>query len=122
MTGPAAGDLLLVLNAGSSSITLAVFDRDLTERLSVIADGVGGSGRLKLGDVETVRALPRLAREDAITGKQDLLRKTSGLHGLTARFSDMRALKEAATAEAASACMPRARASRHGSSRRKRST
>jgi acetate kinase len=46
MDDPAHGDLILVLNAGSSSIKLAVFDHDLTECLSGIADGIGGTGSL----------------------------------------------------------------------------
>lgn len=58
MHGPAANDLILVLNAGSSSIKLAVFDSDLTERLSGIADGIGGPGTLRIGSDKTARDLP----------------------------------------------------------------
>ena len=58
MTGPAARDLILVLNAGSSSIRIAVFDRNLTERLSGIADGIGGPGTLRIGGEKATRDLP----------------------------------------------------------------
>ena len=47
---------LLVLNAGSSSIKLAVFDMGLNQQLSGIAEGIGGTGRLRLGAQD--RALP----------------------------------------------------------------
>ena len=47
-----AGDnLILVLNAGSSSIKFAVFDRDLNSKISGIAEGIGGASRLKVNDV-----------------------------------------------------------------------
>jgi|SRR6056297_2261402 len=49
MGGPGQGDAILVLNAGSSSIKLAVFDAGLTERLSGMAEGIGGAGTLRLG-------------------------------------------------------------------------
>src|SRR6056297_1009955 len=55
MDDPAQGDLILVLNAGSSSIKLAVFDGDLAETLTGIADGIGGTGSLKLGNVKTAQ-------------------------------------------------------------------
>ncbi|MEC3861320.1 acetate/propionate family kinase [Mesobacterium sp. TK19101] len=42
-------DRVLVLNAGSSSIKFAVFDRDLTETISGLADCIGGASRLKIG-------------------------------------------------------------------------
>ncbi|RXV64029.1 acetate kinase [Roseovarius sp. A46] len=58
MTDPASGDLVLVLNAGSSSIKLAVFDGGLAERLSGIADGIGGAGLLKIGGNASAHALP----------------------------------------------------------------
>ena len=48
MTGD---DLILVLNAGSSSIKFAVFDRDLNSKISGIAEGIGGASRLKVNDV-----------------------------------------------------------------------
>jgi len=44
-------DLILVLNAGSSSIKFAVFDRDLNSKISGIAEGIGGASRLKVNDV-----------------------------------------------------------------------
>ena len=47
----AGDDLILVLNAGSSSIKFAVFDRDLNSKISGIAEGIGGASRLKVNDV-----------------------------------------------------------------------
>jgi acetate kinase len=47
--------MILVVNAGSSSIKIAVFDDGLGERLSGIADGIGGSGRLRIGDMSEAR-------------------------------------------------------------------
>lgn len=58
MSKPGNSDLVLVLNAGSSSIKLAVFDGQLTQVLTGIADGIGGPGTLKLGDVKTTQAFP----------------------------------------------------------------
>ncbi|MDZ7709324.1 MAG: acetate/propionate family kinase [Roseovarius sp.] len=81
MTGPAASDLILVLNAGSSSIRIAVFDSDLTERLSGIADGIGGPGTLRIGDEKTARNLP-----DHATALQSILQALE-THGFPlARF------------------------------------
>lgn len=40
---------VLVLNAGSSSIKVAVFGGDLREHLHGMADGIGGTGALKIG-------------------------------------------------------------------------
>lgn len=42
--------LILILNAGSSSIKFSVFDRDLTERLHGLAEGIGGASRLIIGE------------------------------------------------------------------------
>ena len=58
MTGPGDGDLVLVLNAGSSSIKLAIFDSALNQILSGIADGIGGPGTLKLGGVKSAQDVP----------------------------------------------------------------
>jgi acetate kinase len=58
MSDPARGDLVLVLNAGSSSIKLAVFDGALGQRLSGIADGIGGAGRLRIGARDSAHDLP----------------------------------------------------------------
>ena len=41
---------VLVFNAGSSSIKFAVFDGELTERLSGIAEAIGGASRMRVGD------------------------------------------------------------------------
>ena len=51
-------DTLLVLNAGSSSIKLTLFDMALNQRLSGVADGIGGSSRLRLGDDTQALELP----------------------------------------------------------------
>jgi acetate kinase len=40
---------ILVLNTGSSSVKFAVFDGHLRERLSGVAEGIGGSGHLRIG-------------------------------------------------------------------------
>jgi len=53
MAGPGDTDLILVLNAGSSSIKFAVFDGNLNEVLSGMADGIGGPGFLKVGTGKT---------------------------------------------------------------------
>ncbi len=44
--------MLLVVNAGSSSIKWAVFDLDLTERVKGSVSEIGGSGRLRLGALD----------------------------------------------------------------------
>ncbi|MGR3761678.1 acetate/propionate family kinase [Roseobacteraceae bacterium NS-SX3] len=44
-----AGQHILILNAGSSSIKFAVLDGALQEVLAGLAEGIGGSGRLKAG-------------------------------------------------------------------------
>ena len=49
MTAPGGEDAILVLNAGSSSIKFAVFGGDLKERLTGMADGIGGDGALRVG-------------------------------------------------------------------------
>ena len=47
--------LVLVVNAGSSSIKAAVFDGGLAERLRIEAQGIGQTGALRLGDAPPVR-------------------------------------------------------------------
>lgn len=47
--GPDTGDIL-VLNAGSSSIKFAVFDSDLTEKVSGLAAEIGGASFLRISD------------------------------------------------------------------------
>lgn len=49
-------DDILILNAGSSSIKLTVFDHALKMRLSGVADALGGAACLRIG--EQKRALP----------------------------------------------------------------
>lgn len=43
-------DQILVLNAGSSSIKFAIFDAELVEKISGIAEDIGGSSCLRIGD------------------------------------------------------------------------
>jgi acetate kinase len=74
MAGPGDTDLVLVLNAGSSSIKFAVFDGNLNDVLSGMADGIGGPGTLKVGDDKTDAPLPDhdaalAAVLDALTAK-----------------------------------------------------
>ena len=47
-----AANNILVLNAGSSSIKFAVFNTDLNEKISGIAEGIGGSSTLKIDGEE----------------------------------------------------------------------
>ncbi|MFC6686974.1 acetate/propionate family kinase [Jhaorihella thermophila] len=44
---------ILVLNAGSSSIKFALFDADLTQCLSGMAEAIGGASRLRVGEEVT---------------------------------------------------------------------
>lgn len=53
MTRAAAGDGILAINAGSSSVKAAVFGPDLTERIRLLAEGIGGTGRLRVGAGES---------------------------------------------------------------------
>ena len=48
MGDPVTSDAILVLNAGSSSIKFAVFDGALDEKLSGIAEAIGGASRLRV--------------------------------------------------------------------------
>ncbi|MDP4991004.1 MAG: acetate/propionate family kinase [Marivita lacus] len=50
MADPAVDGPILVLNAGSSSIKFALFDADLTETLSGMADAIGAASSLRIGD------------------------------------------------------------------------
>lgn len=51
--------MILVINAGSSSVKFAVFDTDLTLRLSGNADGIGSdTGRMRFGDDSAPATLP----------------------------------------------------------------
>lgn len=49
--------MLLVVNAGSSSIKLAVFDAGLTQVLAGSVTEIGGQGRIKIGDVDQTVAI-----------------------------------------------------------------
>ncbi len=51
-------DAILVLNAGSSSIKLTLFDMDLTERLSGAVDAIGGAARLRIGSDTRLLDIP----------------------------------------------------------------
>ncbi len=57
MTEGGAGDIL-VLNAGSSSIKFALFDADMGERLSGVANGIGGTSALTINGTTKPIALP----------------------------------------------------------------
>lgn len=48
---------ILVVNAGSSSIKLAVFSADLNQQLSAEASGIGSTGQLRVGDARQETAL-----------------------------------------------------------------
>ena len=52
------GDAILILNAGSSSIKFALFDRTLKQRLTGVADAIGGASILRMGVVESALTLP----------------------------------------------------------------
>jgi acetate kinase len=51
-------DALLVLNAGSSSIKLTVFDMALNQRLTGVADAIGGASTLRIGDTKLAIDMP----------------------------------------------------------------
>ena len=53
---------ILVVNAGSSSIKLAVFDQALNVLLTAEASGIGGTGALRVGQDRTSAELPEHAR------------------------------------------------------------
>lgn len=73
---------LLVVNAGSSSIKLAVFSGDLSPVLTAEAAGIGTSGSLRIGDTRTDLPLPDHA------AAFDLLLEHLAAQGLTpAQFS-----------------------------------
>ena len=72
MAGPGDTDLILVLNAGSSSIKFAVFDGNLNEVLSGMADGIGGPGVLKVGTGKT--ELDLADHDAALSAALDALR------------------------------------------------
>ncbi|PKQ13054.1 MAG: acetate kinase [Alphaproteobacteria bacterium HGW-Alphaproteobacteria-1] len=50
--------MILVVNAGSSSIKVAVFDGGLVEQVSGIADGIGATGRLGIGTLSQAHDFP----------------------------------------------------------------
>ena len=50
--------MILVLNAGSSSIKFSLFDNGLAERLSGIAEEIGGAARLTIDGKQQDIALP----------------------------------------------------------------
>ncbi len=60
MTEGGAGDTgdILVLNAGSSSIKFALFGADMAERLSGVADGIGGTSTLTVNGTPKTIPLP----------------------------------------------------------------
>ena len=58
--------LILVLNAGSSSIKFAVFDTDLRQEIGGIVEGIGGASTIKVADQS--RALPFIDHKSALSG------------------------------------------------------
>jgi len=70
-------DHVLVLNAGSSSIKFAVFDSDLNERVSGIAEGIGGASHLRIGD--QTREIPFIDHRAALGAVLEALKP----HGVT---------------------------------------
>ena len=58
--------LILVLNAGSSSIKFAVFDTDLRQEIGGIVEGIGGASTIKIADQS--RALPFIDHKSALSG------------------------------------------------------
>jgi acetate kinase len=50
--------MILVVNAGSSSIKVAVFDGGLVEQVSGSADGIGDTGRLRIGNTSQTHDFP----------------------------------------------------------------
>lgn len=59
MTHPAD---ILVLNTGSSSVKFAVFDAQLQEQMSGVAEGIGGLGHLRVGAEKEALELPTHGR------------------------------------------------------------
>lgn len=49
---------LLILNAGSSSIKLTLFDAGLQQVLTGVADAIGGASRLRVGEMRSETPLP----------------------------------------------------------------
>jgi len=62
VVGAVASDRILVINAGSSSVKAAVFGADGTEHIHLLAEGIGGTGRLSVG---TEQGTARFATHDA---------------------------------------------------------
>lgn len=58
MKGRSDGAPVLVVNAGSSSIKFAVYDEALNRRFAGLAEGIGGSGLLKVGNETRHAELP----------------------------------------------------------------
>ena len=49
---------VLVVNAGSSSVKVALFDADLTERMSGRVTEIGGAARVEVGALTGARVVP----------------------------------------------------------------
>lgn len=61
--------MILVINAGSSSIKIELFDMDLTSLLSGSVTEIGGKGRLKLGDTDrNIEAADHMAAFTVLLG------------------------------------------------------
>ncbi|MBV2359115.1 acetate/propionate family kinase [Thalassococcus sp. CAU 1522] len=83
MGDPAKSDRILVLNAGSSSIKFAVFDKDLTEEIAGLAAGIGGASFLQIGGARNEQ--PFIDHRAALSAVLNALRD----HGI--RIDDLRA-------------------------------
>ncbi len=75
---------ILVLNTGSSSVKFAVFDAQLNERISGVAEGIGGQGQLRIGDQTEALDLPGHSAALAAVLEQLTLRGAGGAGSLRA--------------------------------------
>lgn len=72
MARPGIKSPILVLNAGSSSIKFAVFDGDMTEHITGIAEGIGGASSLTIAG--TSRDMPFIDHRAALKAVLDALK------------------------------------------------
>lgn len=68
---------ILILNAGSSSIKLTLFDQALNMRLTGVADAIGGAARLRIGEQTRALTMP-----DHATALREILDDLA-CHGVT---------------------------------------
>ncbi len=69
----AKAENILVLNAGSSSIKFAVFDGEMTDTITGIAEGIGGASQLKIGDSRT--DIPFVDHKSALNAVLEVLQE-----------------------------------------------